>query len=72
MVRNRSTIQLGEFGFISVAICEADSVLSTRRFFSYTRFRRGPVFLNLVLSQYQGTSYRIIVSAEFLLNRGPL
>ena len=28
VVRNRSTIQLGEFGFISVAICKADFSLS--------------------------------------------
>ena len=32
MVRNRSTIRLGEFGFISVAICEADFSLSLDAF----------------------------------------
>ena len=32
VVRNRSTIQLGEFGFISVVICKADFSLSLDAF----------------------------------------
>ena len=65
MMRNRCKIELGESGFISVAICEkltfhCHSTLFWIRFSLYYVQARASVIECLALSQHQGTSHRIM------------